>query len=284
MTADEIAEKIWDDNTDLLTEAYGDLDQAHDPKIFGYEVDYQITFRGMVNFALLQPAGLSLLLKLDAVVNDTKGRLLVLPGMQLPTASRFTTIVADPPWKYGNQAAKGAVGDKYEKLSLDEIAGMPIEGLAEDNAHLYLWITSPLLLEGHHLAVAEAWGFKPKSLITWLKKGRMGVGNYFRGDTEHIVFCVRGKLPTNKPHNVRNWFVSDHENEFFEAPWVKHSRKPEISYDVIAQKSPGPYLELFARSEPMKASKDWTRWGNQAIGKTEISALDAYFKSLKAAA
>ena len=284
MTSDEIAEKIWDDNAALLTDAFGELDQSHDSKVFGFELKYQLSFRAMVVFSLAQPDGLAFLCKLNAVVNDPKGRVLLLPGMQPPLPAQFTTIVADPPWKYGNQAAKGAVKDKYVPMNLDEIMGMPVGKLAApDKAHLYLWTTNHFLLEGHAATVARAWGFEPKTVITWLKKGRLGVGNYFRGDTEHIVFCTRGNMKTNKPQNVRNWFISEHDTEFFEAPWVGHSRKPEISYNVIAQKSPGPYLELFARAEPMEASKNWIRWGNEAIGKSQIPILDDYFLAKAAA-
>lgn len=289
MTTDEVAEKIWDDNAAFLTELYGDLDKPHNAGIFGllgFALPYETTFRVMVGFALLQPAGLALLNQLHGVGNDIHGRTLILPGTSLKPATKFATIVADPPWKYGNQAAKGAVGAKYEPMDLEEIIGMPVAGLAQDKAHLYLWTTNHFLLEGHAATVARAWGFEPKTVITWLKTGRLGVGNYFRGDTEHILFATRGMLPTNKPQNVRNWFLSEHheEGEFFQAPWVGHSRKPEISYSTILQKSPGPYLELFARAEPMQASKDWIRWGNEAIGKTEIPELNAYFKTLNAAA
>jgi len=292
MTTDEIAEKLWDDNASFLTDLYGDLDKPHPAQVFGYAVDYQVTFRGVVGFALLHADGLLHLHKLPGVANDATGRVLLLPNtsplkeLVLPPSTKFTTIVADPPWKYGNQAAKGAVGDKYEPMDLDQIVGMPVESLAADKAHLYLWTTNHFLLEGHAATVARAWGFEPKTVITWLKTGRMGVGNYFRGDTEHILFATRGNMPTNKPQNVRNWFLSEfhEEGEVFQAPWVGHSRKPDISYNVIAQKSPGKYLELFARAEPMESSKEWTRWGKEAIGKTEIPELTAYFKSQNAAA
>jgi N6-adenosine-specific RNA methylase IME4 len=283
MTADELAERIWDDNVELLLPAYGNLDQSHNPKIFGFDLAYDVSFRGMVVFALSLPTGIATLQQLDAIVNDPKGRVLILPGMAPPTPTVFTTVVADPPWKYGNQAAKGAVGSKYESMTLDAIKGMPVESLVADNAHLYLWTTNTFLMEGHAAEVARAWGFEPKTVITWLKKGRLGVGNYFRGDTEQILFAVRGKLKTNQPQNVRNWFCTEHDTEFFEAPWVQHSRKPAVSYDVIAQKSPGPYLELFARAEPMKAAENWVRWGDQAIGKSQIPILDDYFKKPQAA-
>jgi N6-adenosine-specific RNA methylase IME4 len=39
----------------------------------------------------------------------------------------------------------------------------------------------------------------------------------------------------------------------------EHSRKPEGIYDVIEACSPGPRLELFARSE----RPGWTQWGDE---------------------
>ena len=40
----------------------------------------------------------------------------------------------------------------------------------------------------------------------------------------------------------------------------EHSRKPDEFYDIVESCSPGPYLEMFARS----GRKDWTSWGAEA--------------------
>lgn len=186
----------------------------------------------------------------------------------------FQTIVADPPWQYGNSAAKGAAEKKYNTLPLNTIKGMPVLHLASENAHLYLWTTNAFLVSGESAEVARAWGFIPKTVITWEKTGRLGVGNYFRNSTEHIIFAVRGRLPTYGPHNVRTCFAS---------AWIKHSRKPPWSYELIEKASPGPYLELFARDELNGQTQpdSWVRWGNQAANAAKIPMLDGYFMAEK---
>jgi N6-adenosine-specific RNA methylase IME4 len=85
----------------------------------------------------------------------------------------------------------------------------------------------------------QAWGFQPVSLVTWVKTGRIGLGTYFRSDTEHCIFARRGfgTVP-DKP------WPSSH----ITAPRGRHSVKPDVFYDMVEQVSPGPYLEMFARS------------------------------------
>jgi len=39
----------------------------------------------------------------------------------------------------------------------------------------------------------------------------------------------------------------------------EHSRKPDELYDIIEACSPGPFLELFARTP----RKNWIQWGNE---------------------
>jgi N6-adenosine-specific RNA methylase IME4 len=39
--------------------------------------------------------------------------------------------------------------------------------MVDDSAHLYLWTTNAFLCEAHD--VARAWGFNPKTLLTWGK-------------------------------------------------------------------------------------------------------------------
>ena len=82
-------------------------------------------------------------------------------------------------------------------MTLDDICALPVEGLAGEPAHLYLWVPNALLPDG--LRVMEAWGFQYKSNLVWRKirkdggsDGR-GVGFYFRNVTELVLFGVRGK-------------------------------------------------------------------------------------------
>lgn len=164
------------------------------------------------------------------------------------TPQRFRTILADPPWDVQQKGARGAEMH-YDLMTLDRIKAMPVADLAEDDAHLWLWVTNATLRAGYD--VAEAWGFTVRSPLTWIKF-RLGLGNYLRNATEHLLFATRGKAPVN--------FRS--QPTWINAPVQDHSHKPEEQYALIERISGGPYLELFARRRPPSRA-DWSVWGNQ---------------------
>ncbi|SHM48015.1 N6-adenosine-specific RNA methylase IME4 [Paracoccus solventivorans] len=184
---------------------------------------------------------------------------------------RFGTIMADPPWQFSNKTGKVAPEHKrlnrYPTMALADICAMPVVQLADDPAHLYLWVPNALLPEG--LQVMKAWGFDYKSNIVWEKirkdggpDGR-GVGFYFRNVTEILLFGVRGKAArTLAPGRSQVNFISAEEpnGDLIKTRKREHSRKPDEQYRIIESCSRGPYLELFARGE----RTGWTVWGNQA--------------------
>lgn len=184
---------------------------------------------------------------------------------------RFGTIMADPPWQFSNKTGKVAPEHKrlnrYPTMALADICAMPVAQLADDPAHLYLWVPNALLPEG--LQVMKAWGFDYKSNIVWEKirkdggpDGR-GVGFYFRNVTEILLFGVRGKAArTLAPGRSQVNFISAEEpdGDLIKTRKREHSRKPDEQYRIIESCSRGPYLELFARGE----RTGWTVWGNQA--------------------
>jgi N6-adenosine-specific RNA methylase IME4 len=134
-------------------------------------------------------------------------------------------------------------------MTLDKIKGMPVSELAEEDAHLWLWCTNGTLRDGYD--VAEAWGFTPRSVLTWVKF-RMGLGSYLRNSSEHLLFCTRGHAPV-KFKSQPTWI---------NAPVTEHSRKPDEFYPVIERVSEGPFIELFARRRP-PSNRDWFVWGNE---------------------
>lgn len=173
----------------------------------------------------------------------------------------FSTILADPPWQFQNRTGKMAPEHKrlsrYPTMNLQEIKDLPVEAIADERAHLYLWVPNALLTEG--MQVMENWGFKYKSNIIWYKirkdggPDRRGVGFYFRNVTEMILFGVRGKdIRTLKPGRSQENIISSRKRE--------HSRKPDEQYKIIESCSWGPYVELFGRG----TRKGWVSWGNQA--------------------
>ena len=175
--------------------------------------------------------------------------------------SRYPTFLADPPWQFQNRTGKVAPEhrrlSRYDTMQLADIKALPVSSLAEDTAHLYLWVPNALLPEG--LQVLDAWGFQYKSNIVWHKirkdggpDGR-GVGFYFRNVTELVLFGVRGK-------NARTLAPGRRQVNFLKTRKREHSRKPDEFYDIVESCSPGPYLELFARG----SRPGWDTWGNQA--------------------
>ncbi len=182
---------------------------------------------------------------------------------------RYSTIVADPPWRFQNSTGKVAPEHRrllrYPTMELQEIMDLPVGKLAAAQSHLYLWVPNALLMEG--LQVMKAWGFTYKSNVVWFKvrkdggpDGR-GVGFYFRNVTELVLFGVRGSMRTLKPGRTQVNMLATRKRE--------HSRKPDEIYDIIESCSPGPYLELFARF----ARPNWHQWGNEDVEQNSLHGV-----------
>ena len=176
----------------------------------------------------------------------------------LPTlpAGGFATIYADPPWMETGAGVKGGrrgADRHYSLMKTKDIEALPVGRVAAPNSHLYLWTTNRFLPDG--LRVMMAWGFSYRTTITWLKD-RFGLGQYFRGMTEHCLFGVCGVLPyKTKTDGKRAQGVTG-----FIAPRQAHSVKPDEMRQMIELVSPPPRLELFARS----SSPGWTVVGAEA--------------------
>lgn len=164
----------------------------------------------------------------------------------------YSTIVIDPPWDWGDEGDNDQLGrarPDYSTMSIDELKELPVGDLSDDNAHIYLWITNRSLPKGFDLL--EAWGFRYITVITWVKP-HFGMGNYFRGQTEQILFGVKGSLPLNRKDQGTVFNAKRGPNG--------HSSKPVELYDLIESCSPGPYLEMFSRAD----RKDWIHWGESS--------------------
>lgn len=215
----------------------------------------------------------------------------------------YACVVADPAWCYSDTlgamktAGQRGVESRYRTtMTLDEICRLAewdtlhtqlflMEQPVAANAHLWLWITNPMLVAGWHVAVLRAWNFTPKTMATWVK-GRLKCGDlednlppdwsdgaelvdfqplnqttslvqhfaqgrYLRGTTEHCILAVRGQCPA-LTHSLPSAFV-------YPGRWPGrlHSEKPPIIHEWAERLSPGPRVELFARR---------TRPGWDAVG------------------
>lgn len=203
---------------------------------------------------------------------------------------RYRTIYADPPWpEHGGGKIKRGADRHYPLMSVKQIIELGSPSLDADalchkfneDSHLWMWVTNNYLHAG--LLVMQAWGYRYVSMATWYKGSAppeeefpeidsiameaSGLGQYLRGDTEHCLFCVRGRceyrtLPNGKRAQGRTAIFW---------PRGEHSEKPPIMREMIERVSHGPYVELFAR----QAVAGWDRWGYDApSGEGRLEGLD----------
>jgi N6-adenosine-specific RNA methylase IME4 len=156
-----------------------------------------------------------------------------------PPEGRFQVIADDPAWPFddrldGSDAARG--GLTYPSQTLAEICAEPPP--ADKDCVLFLWCPNTHLADGSVAKVLAAWGFTPKTIITW-DKVNMGLGSYLRNVTEHCVVAVRGNpviTLTNQTTIIRE-------------PRREHSRKPERFYQLVEEICPSTSrLELHSRT------------------------------------
>jgi N6-adenosine-specific RNA methylase IME4 len=203
---------------------------------------------------------------------------------------RYATIVADPPWPMpetgrttrgetdsrGTYTAKsgrvvdgtwwgkhrgGSVKLPYSTMTLAEIGALPVDALAEPDAHLYVWTTNRFLEDTY--GIVRGWGFRPAQLLVWAKPPMgVGFGGAFTVTTEFIIFARRGSLPHAQRQDSSWWKWS----RVYENGHIAHSAKPDAFLDLVEQVSPAPRLEMFARRNRL----GWDTWGNEALQHVEI--------------
>jgi N6-adenosine-specific RNA methylase IME4 len=93
--------------------------------------------------------------------------------------------------------------------------------------------------------------FRYVTNLCWVKD-RSGLGQYFRGRHELLLFGVRGQ-----GYEART--ERKDLDTCFGLPRGEHSAKPLDFYAHIEARSKGPYLEMFARSD----REGWKSWGNE---------------------
>jgi N6-adenosine-specific RNA methylase IME4 len=171
----------------------------------------------------------------------------------------YRTILADPPWQMPLRTGgsrRRPDGSKanlcktlpYPTMTIEAISSLPVAKFSTDDAHLWLWTTNSHIEAG--FSVMRCWGFKYLAPIHWIKPN--GVGNWFSHRSQTALFGYRkfcrfplARYRSNVFHTKTNV--------------KKHSQKPSEAFDLIESISPGPRLELFARSERV----GWACWGNE---------------------
>ena len=192
----------------------------------------------------------------------------------------FKTIEIDPPWK----KSTGGVGHKtlqcsthYDVQTKSEIIHtlsqwFEVYGVAPD-AHLYMWTVNSFTAGKDQgitpaIDVCQSLGFKPITLIPWVKSNVGSQTPYGMRYTEMCLFGVRydkgmGKRTrysgTPEPESVVNGKGLCSSKDYIIAPRREHSRKPEEFYAYVESRSKGPYLDLYSRTN----RPGWTSAGNE---------------------
>ena len=177
----------------------------------------------------------------------------------LPT-DKYRIIYADPPWKYSNsgsiETANGRevftrVEQHYPTMSIDELCAMgsDIRQMADDNAVLFLWVTSPMLEVA--FPIIKAWGFQYKTSIVW-NKVRHTWGHYVSVRHELLLICTKGSC-TPDINELHNSVVTLERTD-------KNSEKPaEFRQLINKMYTHGKRIELFSRNRV----DGWEVWGNE---------------------
>jgi len=194
---------------------------------------------------------------------------------------KYQVIVADPPWKFGDELksmkkkTKRSAISNYSVMDIEEIKALPISDLADKNGSiLALWIPSILLPAGFD--IMSCWGFQFKQTFIWIKTKKhvnqpindpndslaFGMGRLFRNCHEIALIGTRGKV-YKMLENKSQRSVS------LDANFV-HSKKPDTLQDRLSIMFPtANKIEIFSRRE-----KDgWCVLGNQIDGKDIREAI-----------
>ena len=164
---------------------------------------------------------------------------------------KYRVIYADPPWKYSDKKEyrpEGSAENHYPVISIMELCQMNLPKI-EENAVLFLWVTSPLLEDA--FKIIKAWGFQYKSSFVW-DKVKHNMGHYNSVRHEFLLICTKGSC---LPDNIKLFdSVQTIERSDF------HSEKPEEFRKIIdTLYTHGRKIELFAR----KKADGWESFGNE---------------------
>ena len=191
----------------------------------------------------------------------------------------YKTVVIDPPWK----KSSGGVGNKTLQVSthypvqtrgeiVETIKTWMTQYAVAPEAHMYMWTINTFTAGPNQgilaaLDVCEKLGFKPISLIPWVKSNVGSPTPYGMRYTEMCVFAVRyrkGRGKRTRYAGTAEVESVSHPNlcsskDFIMAPRRQHSRKPDEFYSYVETRSNGPYLELYSRT----SRPGWMGVGNQ---------------------
>ena len=169
---------------------------------------------------------------------------------------RYAVIYADPPWDYKGQLQHAGPGSgdsggavrHFPTVTTRDLMELPVAGIAEPDAVLFLWATSPHLDQA--IELGKAWGFAWATVAFVWDKQRVNPGHYTLSQCELCLVFKRGRIPQPRGRRDIRQLVSE--------PRGRHSEKPDEVRTRIAEMFPTQSkIELFARS----AAAGWDTWG-----------------------
>ena len=172
----------------------------------------------------------------------------------------YGLIYADPPWKQSKGGKKSVRENSsgkpldYPTCSLDEIKehlGLATESTTE-NSILFLWTIDKYLFEAQQ--IAESLGYKLHARMIWDKVTGIPAAFTVRYGHEYLLYMYKGKL-TPVAKNERGKI-----HTVFRERVTKHSKKPDIAYEIIERLYPNlKKLEMYAR----ETRDGWDSFGNE---------------------
>lgn len=172
----------------------------------------------------------------------------------------YGLIYADPPWKQSKGGKKSVRENSsgkpldYPTCSLDEIKEhlrLATESTTE-NSILFLWTIDKYLFEAQQ--IAESLGYKLHTRMIWDKVTGIPAAFTVRYGHEYLLYMYKGKLtPVAKDERGKIHTV-------FRERVTKHSKKPDIAYEIIERLYPDlKKLEMYAR----ETRDGWDSFGNE---------------------
>ena len=166
---------------------------------------------------------------------------------------KYQIIYADPPWKLTSMSSvawkmDSPLENKYPTMTFDELKGLPVRELRDENCGLFLWCTHSTLPDA--LALMKDWGFKYHCVITWDKKSGFSLCGFHRR-TELLLYGYYGRMNIATKGKYIPTIITEAK--------TSHSTKPIIMRRYIESNTPAPRIELFARQK----TEGWDVWGNE---------------------
>ena len=180
---------------------------------------------------------------------------------QIREMQKYSVVLSDPPWKQAKGGKKkvrphSSGGElEYPTLSIEDIEQLhrdvAISNSTDDHI-LFMWTTEKYLREAEDMI--KRLGYKLHARMIWNKVTGIPAAFTIRYGHDYLLYCYHGKMLPVAPEERGKI------HSVFTEKVGRHSKKPEISYQIIEQLFPDHRkLEMYARQE----RDGWDVWGNE---------------------